>query len=729
MDKHMEKENEIGRAEGLGLINGRYRLQKSIGSGGMAHVYLAYDELLDREVAVKKLRDQFLSDRELQAQLLREAKSAARLINPYIIAIYDVLSDDNGQYIVMEYVDGMTLKEYMKQEQLTLHTVLEIGVRLADALEHAHKRNIIHCDIKPHNIILDKNLNPKIADFGIAKMVSSQTMVYSPSVMGSVHYIAPEQVSGSKLTASCDVYSLGVVLFEMLTGRVPFTGNNPVAVAMMHKEVPVPPLSNFMDQVPEGLQAIVDKALSKDPKDRYATAGQLRKELLALKMKLFPMSNADYTQELGHLPLTAMESETHSAIGAANNAAADNDDEKTMIMRRHLLEPELEQTQELPAGEAKEQEKAALSEQVPEKAGEDMARKKKKAKKGGLGLFSKIMLVLTALVVAVSAGVYFKYSSSGRDISVPNVREMTAVEAQRLLESQKFSVTMEERYDASQRIKPGYVMEQEPAGGAMRKEGSLVRLTISKGAELRIVPQLQEMTLEQARMELENMELKPGKITTQLNPSARSGIVLSHSPKAGDKAPRGSAIDLVINEGTIPVPKVMGKKLADAAAILRKAGLELGEVKIVEDSKVKDKGVVVATNPPAGIKMGIGDKVNLSLTEGGRRQAAYVEFEVPKELQKELDRRKKRDMEEEKRLDIEREKYKDNKDVELPPKRLRPDEYFIRVLITLTDDSGRRIVLSDNKKPGMEIRQKVEYMGEATVQFYCEGKLVEEKRL
>ena len=283
------------------ILNGRYRIIRPVGNGGMAEVFLAHDELLDRDVAVKMLRDQFLGDKELLDQFKREAKSAARLVHPYIINIYDVASEGDNQYIVMEYVDGVTLKEYMQEHKLSLNAVLEIGVRLADALQHAHSQKIIHCDIKPQNILLDQNMNPKIADFGIAKMVTNQTMVYSKSVMGSVHYISPEQASGGQITASSDVYSLGIVLFEMLTGQVPYKGTTAVAVAMMHVEKPLPRLADYMDNVPEGLQEIMDKALAKRCEDRYENAAHLRKDLLNLKMQLFPFSNEDYTQELGRV--------------------------------------------------------------------------------------------------------------------------------------------------------------------------------------------------------------------------------------------------------------------------------------------------------------------------------------------------------------------------------------------------------------------------------------------
>ena len=351
--------------KGNTILNGRYKIIRPVGYGGMAEVFLAHDELLDRNVAIKMLRDQFLSDKELLEQFQREAKSAARLVHPYIINIYDVVSEGSNQYIVMEYVDGVTLKEYMQEHKLSLNAVLEIGVRLADALQHAHSHRIIHCDIKPQNILLDKNMNPKIADFGIAKMVTNQTMVYSKAVMGSVHYISPEQASGGKITACSDVYSLGIVLFEMLTGQVPYVGTTAVAVAMMHVEKPVPRLADYMENVPEGLQEIMDRALAKRCEDRYENAGQLRRDLLNLKMKLFPFSNEDYTQELGHVQGAVL---TSSDVEGA-----------TVIMQpvRRQQNPaeELEATMVLPdrlrENVLKEQEQEDVQQSLPEPTQQD----------------------------------------------------------------------------------------------------------------------------------------------------------------------------------------------------------------------------------------------------------------------------------------------------------------------------------------------------------------------
>ena len=391
------------------ILNGRYKIIRPIGYGGMAEVFLAHDELLDRNVAVKMLRDQFLADKELLEQFRREAKSAARLVHPYIINIYDVISDETGQYIVMEYVDGVTLKEYMKEHRLPLSFVLEIAVRLADALQHAHRHNIIHCDIKPQNILLDKNLNPKIADFGIAKMVSNQTMVYTKEVMGSVHYISPEQASGGKITACSDVYSLGVVIFEMLTGQVPYTGGTAVSVAMMHVERQVPRLSDYLEDVPEGMQDIIDRTMAKRCEERYATAGDLRRDLMKLKMRLFPFSSEDYKHEL---------SET---ITVPVVSTRDDDNDATVIMNP-VRSGALEKTGETSV-QADEQETISNP-----KAGENMSRVKRKWN------FTNILILITVAVVLISGIAHFIFGRTREVVEVPNVLNMTVVEAQRAIE-------------------------------------------------------------------------------------------------------------------------------------------------------------------------------------------------------------------------------------------------------------------------------------------------------
>lgn len=652
---------------GTTILNGRYEIIRPIGYGGMAEVFLAHDQLLDRDVAVKMLRDQFLSDKELLQQFQREAKSAARLVHPYIINIYDVVSDGSSQYIVMEYVDGVTLKEYMQEHKLGLNTVLEIGVRLADALEHAHSHNVIHCDIKPQNILLEKNLNPKIADFGIAKMVTNQTMVYSKAVMGSVHYISPEQASGGKITACSDVYSLGIVLFEMLTGKVPYTGNTAVAVAMMHVEKPVPKLADYMENVPEGLQQIIDKALAKRCEDRYANAGQLRRDLLNIKMKLFPFSDEDYTHELR--PMKNIVPYTYEA-------------ETTVIMKpvQRTQTDDMEATVVLPV---KRQEQTAVKdEHAAKNEAKDMQEPMRKRKIN----YTKLIIFITLCVVAISVVAHFIFNRALKEVVVPDVTNMTVVEAQRLLEENDFKVDLEERYGDPAKFKPGTVMEQSPKAGEKRKQRSLIVLIISKGAELKAVPEVLGMSENKAEKMLLDAGFKIGKITRKHESNQRIGVVLAQSPKALDKAPKGSNIDLVINEGDKEIPNIVGKSVAEAKKMLEAAGLKLGEIKEVNDHSAA-KNVVLSCNPNAGVKISQGDAVSISVAAGsGKKSNAYVEFVIP-----------------------------GNKPT--------------AVQLVLLDGEGKKNIYNGTQKGGVRLRQRVEYMAPAKVQLYCNGKLTSEKVL
>ena len=650
---------------GKTILNGRYEIIRPVGYGGMAEVFLAHDQLLDRNVAVKMLRDQFLEDKELLEQFRREAKSAARLVHPYIINIYDVVSEGNNQYIVMEYVDGVTLKEYMQEHKLSLNSVLEIGVRLADALQHAHSHNIIHCDIKPQNILIDKNMNPKIADFGIAKMVTNQTMVYSKSVMGSVHYISPEQACGGKITASSDVYSLGIVLFEMLNGQVAYMGTTAVSVAMMHVEKPVPQLKDFMENVPDGMQEIMNKALAKRCEDRYANAGQLRRDLMNLKMKLFPFSSEDYHQELGQ-------------VKPSEQPCTDNaDDGATMIMKPVRREQHLE----TPAAPEPLERTATLRQPAEqEEKGLKGFMKRKKLN------YTKLMVLITACVVAISLVAHFIFNRNLAEIDVPNVTNMTVVEAQKLLEEKQFKVELEEKYGDPEKFKPGTVMQQSPKAGEKRKQGSLIILTICKGAEQKAVPDVTGMSLGKAEQTLADAGFKVGKITRRHEENGKNGAVLSQSPKGMDKAPKGTGIDLVVNEGDKDVPNIVGKNIDEAKGMLEQAGLKLGEIKKVNDAGAK-KNVVLACNPGVGSKLNEGAAVSITVAAGsGEKKSAYVDFVVP-----------------------------GNKPC--------------NVQIVLNDENGRATIYAGTQNGGVRLRQKVDYLGSARVQLICDGKMVSEKGL
>ena len=668
------------------ILNRRYEILRTIGQGGMAEVFLAHDILLDREVAIKVLRDQFVADKVLVEQFRREAKSAAKLKHPYIINVYDVVSEGDKEYIVMEYVEGITLKDYLQGNKLSVSAVLEIGVRLADALQHAHSKNIIHCDIKPQNILVDKNLNPRIADFGIAKMVSNQTMVYTSTVMGSVHYLSPEQATGRQVTASSDVYSLGVVLFEMLTGKVPFDGETAVAVAMMHAEKQVPPLSDYLADVPEGLQAILDKALAKNPADRYMNAGSLRRDLLDLKMRLFPFSSNDYMKEMT------------IAIPQNKNLSETEADGATVIMEP--VHTKVEEFNEEPIGE------------------DEMARRRKK-KKFKLG-FNNFMILATIVVVLISVAANFIFGSSRAVVVVPNVVKMTVVEAQNLLEEKKFIVDLEEGFGED--VQPGTVMKQTPAAGEERKEGSKILLIVSKGAELKSVPEVRTMSLEKATRFIEHAGFEVGEVSRKYVRTEIIGTVLSQQPKGASKLPKGSKINLVINEGDKPVPNLVGKKVKEAEKLLKAAGLRLGEVRYVEDKPAKD--TVVSTSPMAGQKIVEFEKVDLTVSDGeaSKPRDVYVDFNLTVDKLvgyiDTYDKDKKKEAENiKKRNELYGNYLKKNKD----------RKYALQIYVV--DDKGRDLVFSGKKKIGENVRKKTSIVGNARIKVYADGSLIEDKSL
>lgn len=656
------------------LLNNRYEIIKPIGSGGMAEVYLAKDTLLDREVAIKMLRTQFVNDKQLLAQFRREAKSAARLIHPSIINIYDVVDSGTEQYIVMEYVAGTTLRKYMESHKLSLNNVLDIAIRVAEGLQHAHNRNVVHCDIKPLNILIDNDLKPKIADFGIAKMISNQTMVYTNSIIGSVHYISPEQAEGGKVTNLSDIYSLGVVMFEMLTGQVPFNGATAVAVAMMHSEKPVPRLSEYMDNVPDGLQQILDKALAKNPSDRYQNASQLRQELINLKYSLDP-EGAE--KELAGKVLPDSEEGTLK-------------DASTMVMqpvRTKTNENEFADTLIIKGGITKSSD-TRLEAEV-KKALEDIERKQQGEKKTMATTrkinYTKLLLYITGVVVLISIIGHFIFGGPKQVNEVPNVVNMTVAEAQKKLENLNFKVELQQKYGDKDKFKPGTVMEQSVKPGEKRKEGSLIILGVSKGAEEKGVPELKGMSLNKAQITLEELGFKLGKIERKYVKDARVGTVLEQSPKATDKLAKGSEVNLVVCEGDKKIPVLIGKTKTEAEALLKGVGLVLGNVRVINDPNVK-RDVVISCNPDAGVMLGEGDKVDITVSDGGGVGSTYIDFAIP-----------------------------GNKPC--------------NVVIDLVDNRGRQNIYTSRKVGGIRIRQKVEFQGKAKAILIVDGKVIEERSL
>ena len=542
------------------ILGERYVTEEKLGSGGMAEVYIAHDNLLDRQVAVKILHEAYRSDVEFIERFHREAKAAAKLTHPNIVSIFDVGVDNDNHYIVMEYVPGNTLKDKIREEgALKIPEVVTIAKDIASGLAHAHLNNLVHCDIKPHNILMTADGHAKIADFGIARAVTESTMTYSGSVIGSVHYFSPEQAQGSTITPKSDVYSLGIVMYEMLTNRLPFTGDNAVSIAMKHiEEEPTPP-SIFRSQIPPMLEAITLRAMSKNPEMR-PTAFELIQVL----------SNIDE--------------------GASNIAVSDPD-----------------ATQILPRAKTKHAQKKSPT----------TAPTKQKS-----FLQSKLFLLGAVLVLLAGFGVgtfmAFGKTWSDEEVPVPDVTGKQLALARQILEDGKLRVNVAETYDAT--VPAGEVVSQDPDPGRSVKGGRLVTIYVSKGGEALEMPDLVGLTKSAAIERLQKMNLNPGSIYEKES-SSDPGIVLSTDPTTGTKIIRGQKIDLIISRGEseksknssdenkITVPDVHNASLEVARSGIESHGLNVGAV--VYEISNQAEGTVVSQNPSAGSEISAGGSVDL----------------------------------------------------------------------------------------------------------------------
>ena len=488
------------------VLSGRYELEEKIGSGGMAEVYKAHDRLLARPVAIKILHEAYRSDIEFIERFHREAKSAARLSHPNIVSVYDVGIAGNDHYIVMEYVQSSTLKKKIQDEgALDLLTAVQIAKDIASGLTHAHANNIVHCDIKPHNILMTADGRAKITDFGIARAVTESTLTYGGSVIGSVHYFSPEQARGGAITPKSDVYSLGIVLYEMLTNKLPFTGENPVAIAMKHiEEEPIAP-SRYRPQIPPMLEAIVCRAMSKSPEIRP--------------------SSFELVQEL-------------SNVEAALSVSVQNDPDATQVLPlTEAIPPRRTVRQGLGAQSTTQQ--------------EDKPVKKETTAEPKPFYKSKFFMLMMALVLMMGFGVgifaaFGKVLNTEETVTVPEVKGKQLALARQILEDNKLRVNVAETYDAN--VPAGQVVSQDPDVGKTVKSNRLVTIYVSKGGESIDMPDLAGLSKDSATERLQKLGLNLGKVYEK-DSSSEPGIVLSHDPATGTKIIRGQVIDLVVSRG------------------------------------------------------------------------------------------------------------------------------------------------------------------------------------
>lgn len=554
------------------VLDQRYELQELIGGGGMADVYRAQDLLLNRPVAVKILHEQFKSDTEFINKFNREAQAAARLSHPNIVNIFDVGVMDDAHYIVMEYVPGRTLKDRIKQEgHLSVGDALQVAKDIARALAHAHANNLVHCDIKPHNILMMPDGSAKVADFGIARAVTESTMTYTGNVVGSVHYFSPEQAKGTLITPKSDVYSLGVVLYEMLTGALPFTGETPVSIAMKHLQEEPVSVRQLDPAIPPVVEAIVARAMSKDPAMRPVAA--------------------EFMHDI-------QQAEQMLGAGQGFGPAAPADPFATQVL------PRVEEPAEPVVSRRERHQAASYEDEEPE---QEKSIFKSKAFIAGL---------IMVLVMGFFAGAFMSYGKfwSTAEVVVPDVTGKQMTLARQILEDKKLRVNVAETYDAS--VPAGTVVSQNPEAGAKVKEERLVTIYVSKGGESLEMPDLKGLSRKDAEEKLTKMGLKIGSIYER-NSDEEAGTVIATDPRAGSKINKGQSVDITVSKGKkekkVSVPDVTGLPLEAAKEAITSAGFHVGSVS-KEPSK-QAEGTVVSQSPAGGSSIAEGTAVNLVVAE------------------------------------------------------------------------------------------------------------------
>ena len=540
---------------------GRYAVLEPVGSGGMAEVYRARDELLGRDVAVKVLNDRLSRDKSFVERFKREAQSAANLNHPNIVSLYDYGSDEGAYYIVMEFIEGKALGEMVAESGPFLpERAAEITADVAAALERAHSSGIVHRDIKPNNIMVTTGGQTKVTDFGIARALGASTeqtqMTQTGMVIGTAAYLSPEQAQGNPVDARSDVYSLGCVLYEMLAGKAPFSGDTPLAIAYKHVREDADPPSTVNPDVPRELDAITLKALAKNPDNRYASAHEMREDLGRF------LSG----QRVEATPVMA----TQTAVAPVATG--------TQVLRETEYETPL-----------------------PE------------PRRGGWYVLAALaILALFAAVAYLLANSFF----GGEEVRVPNVVKMTEDQATERLERLGFEVEVEE---GPSRRPEGQVFRQEPEAGETADDGSTVTILVSTGPEPTEVPDVKGMSLEEARATLRDANLRVGEISELPSEEIEEGSVIDQFPEEGREVPADSEIDLVLSSGeeAVIVPFVVGQSQEDAEAEITAAGLGVDVLTAPDDAPA---GEVIAQDPDDGTEAEPGDVVTITVSEGPEEQ-------------------------------------------------------------------------------------------------------------
>ncbi len=508
------------------VLGNRYEIIKKIGDGGMAFVYKAKDILLNRIVAVKVLRPEFVDDDEFLGKFKREAEAVASLSHPNIVNVYDVGEDGKVHYIVMEYIDGQNLKEIIKNEgTLDEYTALDITKQIAMALSAAHKKGIIHRDIKPHNILIsNEGRVVKVADFGIAKAVSNSTMTNIGSIIGSVHYFSPEQAKGKFVSSNADLYSLGIVLYEMIIGKVPFRGDSPISIALQHINDEIEFTSEEKVNIPQSVRTIIKKLTEKSSVDRYQIAEEVIEDIEYIEKNI----DLDFIKEYDNYVTKNIDMKE---LNKQTNIEKDRYDEEVVY-------------DEEDNDDYYEEEKPKHTKKQKSKKSPNKSRKRLKIALAGL------ILILVTQVFIVAKFFLNGFGNSNDQINAPDLYNFTLDEAQKSLDKLNLNIRVNIEDEYSNEVEKGKIISQQPRSGSILQEGDVVTLVLSKGPMNGNIPNVVGLTLEEAENILKENKLFLGDKKYEYSDIYSNGLIISQDPKSGSKNNREwGTVNVVVSKG------------------------------------------------------------------------------------------------------------------------------------------------------------------------------------
>lgn len=579
-------------------LDGRYEIHELIGMGGMAYVYRAYDKIENRWVAIKILKEELSDNSDFLRRFRNESKAIAVLSHPNIVKVYDVSFGDRIQYIVMEFIDGITLKQYIEQQgELKWREALYFTVQILQALQHAHEKGIIHRDIKPQNIMLLEDGTIKVMDFGIARFTQAETQTMTDKAIGSVHYIAPEQARGGYINDKADIYSVGVMLYEMLTGQLPFVADNAVSVAIMQMQAEPTPPTRINPSIPKGLEEITMHAMEKNPAQRFPSAADMLEDVERFRRN--PEMTFNYGEQMDHA--YARGTDIYDDVRSAPQKYNDNYEYE-----------------------------------------EEYVRSKNGARASMIVTGIVAAIVVVGLVVGgIFVWNYFRQAASetaSDEVILPNFEGKiyeTEIKDNPDYADFEFEITMGNVPSKE----TGVVLKQSPQAGMSVKKGKTVELTVNGTLEQVIVEETKGDKQQNAYDKLEALGLRP-KIQAVTDDETAAGYVVRTDPAAGTTVTTGTTITIYVSSGpskeTVTVPEVEGSTLSVAEGDLTASGLVRGTI-TYDDKSDKPEGTVLSSDPEAGKKVSKGSAVNLVVSSGkGAEKTVYYDIPLPSGVSEDL---------------------------------------------------------------------------------------------